>query len=98
MAQCKKDVTWLLMHWSYAFLTLTHRNGKYSLNRGTVYIKNHISSQRCIHVLVYSWDLFEHSPYDIDGLVQDRPNSSALAMELCLSGINPSIYTCNIGN
>ena len=29
----------------------------------------------------------------IDGLVQERHNSSALAMELCLSCINPSI--CN---
>ena len=28
----------------------------------------------------------------IDGLVQERHNSSALAMELCLSGINPSIW------
>ena len=27
----------------------------------------------------------------IDGLVQERHNSSALAMELCLSCINPSI-------
>ena len=29
---------------------------------------------------------------DIDGLVQERRNSSALAMELHLSCINPSIY------
>ena len=28
----------------------------------------------------------------IDGLVQERRNSSALAMELCLSYTNPSIY------
>ena len=27
-----------------------------------------------------------------DGLVQERRNSSALAMELCLSCTNPSIY------
>ena len=29
---------------------------------------------------------------DIDGLVQERCNSSALAMELCLSCTNPSIW------
>ena len=29
--------------------------------------------------------------YHIDGLVQERRNSSALAMELCLSCTNPSI-------
>ena len=29
---------------------------------------------------------------NIDGLVQERRNSSALAMELCLSCTNPSIY------
>ena len=29
---------------------------------------------------------------DIDRLVQERRNSSALAMELCLSCINPSIW------
>ena len=26
---------------------------------------------------------------EIDGLAQERPNSSALAMKLCLSSINP---------
>ena len=25
MGQCKKDITPLLMHWSYVFLALTHR-------------------------------------------------------------------------
>ena len=30
--------------------------------------------------------------HHLDGLVQERRNSSALAMELCLSCINPSIY------
>ena len=30
--------------------------------------------------------------YDIDGLVQKRRNSSALAMELRLSSTNPSIW------
>ena len=33
----------------------------------------------------------------IDGLVQERRNSSALAMELRLSCINPAIYTCKDG-
>ena len=31
--------------------------------------------------------------YNINGLVQERRNSSASAMELCLSCTNPSIYT-----
>ena len=31
--------------------------------------------------------------YDIDGLVQERRNSSALAMELRLSCTNPSKYS-----
>ena len=31
--------------------------------------------------------------YRIDGLVQEKCNCSALAMELHLSYINPSIYT-----
>ena len=30
--------------------------------------------------------------HDIDGLVEERHNSSALAMELCLSFFNPSIW------
>ena len=29
---------------------------------------------------------------NLDGLVQERRNSSALAMELCLSCTNPSIW------
>ena len=39
---------------------------------------------------VYSVDAFDNS--DIDGLVQERRNSSALAMELRLSYTNPSMY------
>ena len=31
---------------------------------------------------------------NIDGLVQERRNSSALAMDLCLSCTNPWIYNC----
>ena len=33
----------------------------------------------------------DHTCLHIDGLVQERRNSSALAMELRLSSINPSI-------
>ena len=33
--------------------------------------------------------------HDFDGLVQEKRNSSAIAMELCLSCINPSIYNRN---
>ena len=35
---------------------------------------------------------FQYRDDDIDGLVQERCNSSALAMELHFSGIKPSIY------
>ena len=31
----------------------------------------------------------------VDGLVQEKRNSSALAMELCLSCTNPSVLVCN---
>ena len=34
---------------------------------------------------------FENVPYNIDELVQERRNSSALAMELRLSRTHPSI-------
>ena len=38
----------------------------------------------------YHWT---HAPWaDIDGLVQNRFNSSALAMELCFCCTNPSIW------
>ena len=40
MAQCKKDVTPLLMHWSYVFLALTHRN---SLCFATIFISFSLS-------------------------------------------------------
>ena len=33
MGQCKKEVTPLLTHWSYVFLTLIHRYGPFSTNR-----------------------------------------------------------------
>ena len=34
--------------------------------------------------------------YHIEGLVQERHNSIANALELCLSPTNPSIYGCNM--
>ena len=47
-----------------------------------------------IHAGIYNFDVH------IDGLVQERHNSSALAMELCLSCTNPSIWRhlVNIGS
>ena len=42
-----------------------------------------ITNTLCIHLF-------------IDGLVQERPNSSVLAMELCLSCTNPSICLSDI--
>ena len=45
----------------------------------------------CLHV--YCFLLLEcNSMYYIDGLVQERRNSSALAMEFRLSCTNPLIY------
>ena len=35
--------------------------------------------------------MYTYDNWHIDGLVQERRNSSALAMELRLSGTNPSI-------
>ena len=43
-------------------------------------------------VYTMTWEKMFH----IDGLVQERCNSSALAMELHLSCINPSICTCSM--
>ena len=40
---------------------------------------------------VYYWNVYRE--IQIDGLVQEKRNSSALAMELCLSSTNPSKYT-----
>ena len=42
-----------------------------------------------LYMIVLNWMQFNW--YNIDGLVQERCNSSALAMELCLSCTNPSI-------
>ena len=41
---------------------------------------------------ILNWRSQHNSIPDIDGLVEERHNSSALAMELRLSCINPSIY------
>ena len=65
------------------------------------------SDQITFSFLIYSVDIFTTKWYTlrwtsdmfttgstlyIDGLVQERRNSSALAMELCLSCTNPSIW------
>ena len=44
----------------------------------------------CLPSTVSTWDILSVYMY-IDGLVQERHNSSALAMELSLSCINPLI-------
>ena len=36
----------------------------------------------------------QHNVTEFDGLVQERRNSSALAMELCLSCTNPPTLGC----
>ena len=41
--------------------------------------------------LIAHWGISDKDQYHIDGLVQERRNSSALAMELRLSCTNPSI-------
>ena len=48
------------------------------------------TSMRLVSV-VQDGGLGETQVTNIDGLVQERRNSSALAMELCLSCTNPSI-------
>ena len=51
-----------------------------------------MSDSDCILIQI-SLKIVCRDPIDnIDGLVQKRRNSSALAMELCLSWINPLIY------
>ena len=42
-----------------------------------------------LYMIVLNWMQFNW--FNIDVLVQERRNSSALAMELCLSCTNPSI-------
>ena len=41
---------------------------------------------------MFFWAQFQHEDAHFDGLLQERHNSSALAMELCFSCTNPSIY------
>ena len=50
----------------------------------------------CLHVLHACKDAT--NDYDIDGLVQGRRGSSALAMELRLSCISPTLDILNISN
>ena len=51
----------------------------------------HIKAASLAHCLLCAW---RYVLDYIDGLVQERRNSSALAMELRLSCTNPSIWTC----
>ena len=45
-----------------------------------------------ILVFIVALPTSQVSHYNVDGLVQERHNSSALAMELLLSYTNPSMY------
>ena len=53
-----------------------------------------VQIQQRIRSVILCMQLWHH----IDGLMQKRPNFSALAMELRLSCINPSISCCLWGN
>ena len=71
----------MLTHWSYVFLALTR---PYLILCYT---------GKCHNKTWVQWVIsLSHAPYDIDRLVQERRNASALSMELHLSCINPSIW------
>ena len=55
-----------------------------------------IKGMRTYNFLTEFQTLTKSAGYQIDGLVQERYNSSALAVELHLSCTNPSIYWCDI--
>ena len=76
MVKSKKDITPLLTHWSYAFLALTHR-----------YVHSHsqhVRGKESVRQLCQEPEVYP------DGLMQNRSNSSALALELLLFCIKPS--------
>ena len=52
----------------------------------------YIDSQQCNKATSTHVQGISKSAADINGLMQERHHSSALAMELCLSCINPSIF------
>ena len=65
-------------------------------HKGTIVIATHwwVLAKNCENIadsfsVIVSWLPYNH----MDGLVQERLNSSALAIELCLSYANPSICT-----
>ena len=101
MVWCKRDVSPLLTHWTYVSLVLTHRyvfaipNSSLTLKCHKVLIctlmeyENMIISPSHYH----GWWYLGNALHHIDGLVQERHNSSLLPMELKrLSCTKPSTW------
>ena len=77
------------MHWSYVFLALNHRYLDLSAVVPFLCTLQDISIWSVIYFMSHS----SHNGVNIDGLVQEICNSSALAMELRLFCTNPSIWS-----
>ena len=78
------------MHWSYVFLALTHWIEIFSLFFRKILF---IIVPKLWLIRVISCRISTNS-HEIEALVQERRNSSALAMELHLSCTNPSKWKC----
>ena len=91
MGWCKKDVTPLLTHWSYIFIALTQW---YICSTHCSYDYHSLQEEITAWILIMMdatmqwWKAL--SAFNINGLVQERCNSSVLAMELHLSCTIPS--------
>ena len=90
---------WLCKFISIFFLTLQRMMvmGKSVTMRSLAYASQNLHFVVLISVSLYkSWDrcFLSKVQWNIEGSVQERRNSSALAMELRLSCSNPSLWWC----
>ena len=96
--RCLKSPATQLFVQSLSRLTLKRNQSSESLavSKGRSSVTSRFPSQRASDKksISMSWHYDNENllPW-LDGLVQERRNSSALAMELCLSCINPSMWS-----
>ena len=113
MGWCKKDITPLLSHCSYAFLALNPSRWSLYWNMANRFTSHSqpMNPGDCFSVKMLSY-YYRDSHYEIrqshyclnfkmripvpdkvDGLMQERHNSIAIALDLCLSCTNPSRWS-----
>ena len=101
MGLCKKDVTPLLMHWSYILIALTHRNVLQDilalLNKSPYCVSSQVSINLLRSPKVVSWSLDKSLPGNYTNTQQSIMSQNDLCIFFHNHVYNPKFLRNNFG-